>query len=157
MLNSGPMSPAAPVAIIDTLNALLEAERGSVFRFMGEGSPYLSRATAEVRRPLQEMVDTTQRHVIELAELIESLGGHPSPCLMVQPEEQFLAFLSLKFLLPKLVHEKELTLRRYENALSSLRDAPPQVRAVLSAHLAEHRAQLEVLQRAADEVIRASK
>ena len=148
---------ATPVAVVDILNSLLEAEMNSIFRFMGEGSPYLSRATAEVRRPLQEMVDTTQRHVIELAELIESLGGYPSDGLNVQPEEQFLAFLSLKFLLPKLVHEKELTIRRYENALSALRDAPPEVKAVLSAHLAEHRAQLGVLQRAADEVIRASR
>jgi hypothetical protein len=157
MINSAAMPPAAPVAIIDTLNALLEAERGSMFRFMGEGSPYLSRATAEIRRPLQEMVDTTQRHVMELAELIESLGGYPSDGLNVQPEEQFLAFLSLKFLLPKLVHEKELTIRRYENALASLRDAPAEVKAVLDAHLAEHRAQREILQRAADEVIRASR
>ena len=38
------------------LNSLLEAELNSVFRFMGEGSPYLSRATADVRAPLQEMV-----------------------------------------------------------------------------------------------------
>jgi len=149
------MSSPAPVAILDTLCALLDSEVQSVFRFMGEGSPYLSRATADVRRPLQEMVETNQRHVRELADLIESLGGEPRLMPAVSPEEQFLAFLSLKFLLPKLVNEKELVIRRYENALASLRGAPPEVRGLLESHLAEHREQLKVLRRASEEVIRA--
>ena len=155
MLNSAPMT-SAPVAILDTLSALLDAEVQSVFRFMGEGSPYLSRATADVRRPLQQMVETNQRHVRELAELIESLGGEPRLMPAVSREEQFLAFLSLKFLLPKLVNEKELVIRRYDNALRSLPpDAPSGVRALLEAHNADHRAQLKVLERASEEVIRA--
>jgi hypothetical protein len=156
MLNSPPMPPPAPVAILDTLCALLDSEVQSVFRFMGEGSPYLSRATADVRRPLQEMVETNQRHVRDLADLIESLGGVPRLMPGVSPEEQFLAFLSLKFLLPKLVNEKELVIRRYENALRALAaSAPPEVRGLLESHLAEHREQLKVLQRASEEVIRA--
>jgi len=149
------MSSPAPVAILDTLCALLDSEVQSVFRFMGEGSPYLSRATADVRRPLQEMVETNQRHVRELADLIESLGGEPRLMPAVSREEQFLAFLSLKFLLPKLVNEKELVVRRYENALASLRGAPPEVRGLLESHLAEHREQLKVLEKASEEVIRA--
>jgi hypothetical protein len=149
------MSSSAPVAILDTLGALLDSEVQSVFRFMGEGSPYLSRATADVRRPLQEMVETNQRHVRELADLIESLGGVPRLMPGVSPEEQFLAFLSLKFLLPKLVNEKELVIRRYENALAALRGAPPEVRGLLESHLAEQREQLKVLQHASAEVIRA--
>jgi hypothetical protein len=147
--------PSAPVAIIDTLSALLDSEAHSVFRFMGEGSPYLGRASAEVRRPLQEMVETNQRHVRELAELIEMLGGVPQMMPGVSREEQFLAFLSLKFLLPKLVDEKRLTIRRYDNAIASLRGAPPEVLDVLQRHDAEHREQLKVLERASEEVIRA--
>ena len=148
--------PAAPVAIIDTLAALLDSEAQSIFRFMGEGSPYLSRATADVRRPLQEMVETNVRHVRELIDLIVALGGNPQMMPGVSPEEQFLAFLSLKFLLPKLVNEKELVIRRYENALRALAPgAPPEVRGLLESHLAEHREQLKVLQRASEEVIRA--
>src|SRR5947209_5437518 len=99
MLNSHTMSPA-PAAVIDVLNSLLEAEVNSIFRFMDESYPYLSRATVEVRRPLTEMVQTNQRQAGELSELIESLGGYPAP-RSVAPEEQYLAFLSLKFLLPK--------------------------------------------------------
>src|SRR5947208_16698725 len=110
MVESPAMSP--PAAVIDALNSLLEAEQGSVFRFMGEGSPYLSRAAAEVRRPLAEMVTSTDRRAGELFSLIESLGGSPIP-RGLRPEEQYLAFLSLKFLLPKLVTERELTIPRY--------------------------------------------
>lgn len=153
MINSAPM--AAPVAIIDTLNALLESERGSVFRFMHEGSPYLSHATADVRRPLQQMVESNERNVRELGGLIQFLGGVPTPSWGVQPEEQFLAFLSLKFLLPKLVDVKKLTIERYDNALSALAGAPAEVRAVVERQLAEHREQLLVLERAAEEVLRA--
>ncbi len=146
------MSEAHPsVADIDALNSLLEAEQNSVFRFMDEGSPYLHRATAEVRRPLHEMVASSHRHAGELHALIESLGGIPAPRLL-QPEEQYLAFLSLKFLLPKLVDAKKLTIRRYENVLHALPHAPTEVKSVLNAHLAEHREQLKVLEKAAAEV-----
>ena len=155
--DSATVMPSAPAAIIDVLNSLLEAELNSVFRFMGEGSPYLSRATADVRRPLQEMVDANARHCRELAEMIGALGGYPLP-RSLQPEEQYLAFLSLKFLLPKLVDSKDLTIRRYDNALKALGPgAPPQVVALLRRQQAEHRAQRDVLQKKADEVIAASR
>ena len=145
-----------PVAVVDTLNSLLEAEQGSVFRFMGEGSPYLSRATADVRRPLQEMVEANKRHVAALGSMIQRLGGFPAP-RPVRAEEQYLAFLSLKFLLPKLVDEKSLIIQRYDNALRAIPDAPPQVTRLLRSIQAEHRAHLEVLKKAAEDVIAASR
>src|SRR5881394_2775811 len=110
---------ATPLALVDTLNALLEAEQSSIFRFMGEGYPYLNRATVDVRRPLQEMVNTIDRRAGPLADQIERLGGVPSFAPRgVDREEQYLAFLSLKFLLPKLVEAKNLLIERYENALN---------------------------------------
>ena len=157
VLDSPAMASAPPVAVLDALSSLLEAEQNSVFRFMGEGSPYLSRATAEVRRPLQKMVDDNARHVVELADLIQALGGVPAP-RAVRSDEQYLAFLSLKFLLPKLVTDKELILRRYENAIRSLANiAPPQVMAALKRIQSECRADLEMLRRVSDEVIAAAK
>jgi hypothetical protein len=156
MVDSPTMS-SPPVAVIDALNSLLEAEQGSVFRFMGEGSPYLSRATAEVRRPLQMMVEANQRYVMALADMIQRLGGEPRP-RPVRPEEQYLAFLSLKFLLPKLVDEKVLILQRYENVLRSLpADAPREVVDLLRRHQSECRAQLEQLKKASEDVIAASR
>src|SRR5687767_2430988 len=89
------MTMSAPVAVVDTLNSLLEAELNSAFRFMGEGSPHLSRATADVRRPLAEMVVAEQRRAARLAHAIEALGGVPNPQPAIRDEEQFLAYLSL--------------------------------------------------------------
>ena len=153
MVTSATMPQSAPVAVIDALNGLLEAELNSVFRFMDEGSPYLSRATVEVKRPLEAMVRTNHRHAAELADLIESLGGYPVP-RSIRPEEQYLAFLSLKFLLPKLANEKQFTIERYENALRAIPTAPPQVSDVLRAHIATHRRDLEILNKAAADAAR---
>jgi hypothetical protein len=121
---------------------------------MDEGSPYLSRATAEIRRPLNEMVLTMQRHIMDLAYLIEQLGGVPTPVRAVQPEEQYLAFLTLKFLLPKLADAKKLTIERYENALRALKgSAPADVIDLLQSHLTEHRDHLGILQKAGQELL----
>ena len=141
----------ASVVVVDIVNSLLEAQLNSMFRFVEESSPYLGRASAEIRRPLHEMVEMTGRHAVELAEMVESLGGTPAP-RSIKPEEQYLAYLSLKFLLPKLVEETGLTLQRYRNAITSLPDAPAEVLDLLNRHLAEHQAQLEVLKKAAADV-----
>ncbi len=151
---------ASPVAVIDALNSLLEAEMNSIFRFMGEGSPYLSRATVEVRRPLAEMVLAERQRAGQLADLIESLGTVPTPQVGVRRDEQFLAYLSLKFLLPKLVEEKRLELERYENALRGIKpfpNVPPAVPGVLTAHIAQLRSELAALEQAAAHVAAAGK
>ena len=142
---------AVPVAAVEILNDLLDAELNSVFRFMGEGSPYLSRATAEVRRPLADMVASSDRRAGEIYSMIESLGGTPVP-RGLRPEEQYLAFLSLKFLLPKLVTEKELALKHYRNALDRMRTLPqasPEIIGMLERHVAEMAQELTALQTAA--------
>src|SRR3954469_16898045 len=147
---------SAPVALIDTLNALLEAEETSVFRFMGEGSPYLGRATAEVRRPLAEMVDTIESRAGRLVDQIERLGGVPTSIPRgIDREEQYLAFLSLKFLLPKLVEAKQEMITRYQNALKSIRaneDGAADAKTLLTELTEEHRAQLKTLEEAATRV-----
>lgn len=147
---------SVPIATVEILNDLLDAELNSVFRFMGEGSPYLSRATAEVRAPLAAMVESSNRRAGELFNLIESLGGSPIP-RGLRPEEQYLAFLSLKFLLPKLVTDKKLCIRRYENALNGIRHVPNGTGVVtetLNGHLAEQKRELKVLEEAAANVAR---
>ncbi len=144
---------SAPVALIDMLNALLEAEQTNIFRFMGEGYPYLSRATVDVRRPLQEMVATIAMRADSLANQIESLGGVPSSApLGIDPEEQYLAFLSLKFLLPKLVEAKKVLIERYENALRLMRNNE-EVLSLLETLLQEHQAQLKTLEEASMKVL----
>ena len=147
---------SAPAALIDVLNSLLEAEQTSIFRFMGEGSPYLSRASADVRKPLVEMVNTIQDRAGRLADKIESLGGVPTNIPRgIDREEQYLAFLTLKFLLPKLVEAKQGLIERYENALKALRpndSSAADAKSLLTALLAEHHAQMDTLKTAAARV-----
>ncbi|MBA2706329.1 MAG: hypothetical protein H0U59_00810 [Gemmatimonadaceae bacterium] len=147
----------APVAVVDTLNSLLEAELNSVFRFMGEGSPHLGRATADVRKPLAEMVVAEQRRAQRLADAIEAFGVTPTPTPADRREDQFLAYLSLKFLLPKLVDEKQLQIRRYENVLRVVPMSEEAMVALLNAHLRELREELEILEKAAAQVIAAAR
>ena len=124
---------SAPAGAVDVLASLLESTVNSIFRFMGQGSPYLGRATAEVRKPLQEMVVANHRRAAELAEMLEALGAPTTVQGSPQQNEQYLAFLSLNFLLPKLVEEKKICLARYENALGAigrLPQMPPEVPAL---------------------------
>ena len=151
------MTMAPPAAVVDILSSLLDAMLGSVFRFMGEGSPYLGRATAEIRRPLAEMLVAERRRARELADLIDSLGTVPTPHPVIRDDEQYLAYLSLKFLLPRLVHEKKLQIERYENALSAIGKESREVGVLLAAHLDEMRRELAQLERSANHVIAAAK
>src|SRR5580693_4240840 len=91
-----------PAAVVDALNALLESEQNSIIRFMGDSSPYLGGAPTGIRQLLRELLDNNLKRSEELYHLIETLGGSPRP-RGLQPEEQYLSYLSLKFLLPKIV------------------------------------------------------
>ena len=110
---------AAPAVIVDVLNSLLEAEQDSIIRFLGPGSPYLTTATVRLRDDLAAMVVANDRRSAGIAETVDRLGGVPLP-RKPQPEEQYLAYLSLKFLLPKLVDAEQLLIDRYDNALNLL-------------------------------------
>src|SRR5690349_5999996 len=103
---------ASTAAILDVLSGLLDAEQGSVFRFMRAGTPYLTRATVETRERVEAMADASLRQAAELAATIDGLGGTFRP-EGVHPENQYLAYLSLKFLLPKLANAKRQTIERY--------------------------------------------
>jgi hypothetical protein len=134
--------------MIDALNSLLEAEANSIFNFVGTGSPYLDHAGPEIRQPLEEMRKHLDQHERELSDLIRTLGGEASSPPAPQAEEQYLSYLSLKFLLPKLVDAKELMIRRYENVLRAI-DKNPQITPLLRRHLAEMEVDLATLRRIA--------
>jgi hypothetical protein len=142
----------APAFLLDALQSLLDAEEASIFRFMRRGTPYLTRADADTRREVEAMAEASDRHAAELAELITRLGGtiRPAP---VQSENQFLAYLSLQFLLPKLAEAKRRMIERYVNTLRALKDAPPEVIELLNVHLVQHRHDLARLELAIAEHI----
>src|SRR4051812_29630937 len=151
--------PNSPAAIVDALQSLHEAEQGSVFRLMGEGSPYVTAAPESVRAPLRRLHEANRRHVRELADAIRHLGGTPQGRRGPEPtgDESYLKFLSLKFLVPKLVQEKELLLARYHNALRALpKTAPPEVTTLLRRQVEEQAANVKDLAAVAAPALAAS-
>jgi hypothetical protein len=144
--------PNVPEAIIDTLNGLLEGHLGSIFHFVIRGSPYLNDAPADLRQLITEIDGVCKRETEDLVKLIESIGGVPRMRHRVAPEEQYLSFLSLKFLLPTLVNEKDLLLTRYENARASIGSGYPQVVDVLERIETEQCVYIEKLKAAASRV-----
>ena len=117
-MHYSPLVPNTPAAILDALLALHEAEQGSVFRLMSKGSPYVRQAPEELRGRMSELNETNRRHIEELAAVVRQLGGVPQP--RPAPVEPYLQYLSPKFLVAKLLNEKELMLRRYENTLRAI-------------------------------------
>ena len=154
MIHSGTMA-TAPAVVLDTLASLLEAEQASIVRYVKPSSPYLTRATAKLRADILEWVAASERRETELAGTIARLGGWPGP-RGLQPEEQYMAYLSLRFLMPKLVDAKQLLLDRYENALTQLGKepgTPPEVTQLLTRLRDEHAEQLAAVRKASDEVL----
>lgn len=135
-------------AVLNILNDLLDVEVNSVFQFLGDSGTYLDRSTAPIRRPLAEMIAASHRRVDELVQCIDALGGTPI-ARGLQIEEQNLAYLSLKFLLPRLVGAKELAIARWESVYQLLRDRAPAAASLIEKQLAEHRSHLSILMQAA--------
>jgi hypothetical protein len=147
------MVTQAPQSIIDTLNGLLEGHHGSVFPFVLTNSQQLGKAPAGVRELLAETHEVCERQSHALVQLIKSLGGTPRVTEPNRTNESYLSFLSLKFLLPTLVNEKDLLLQRYENARASVSEHnSPAVYAELKRLEDEQCALLGRLKKAAREV-----
>jgi hypothetical protein len=91
------------------------------------------------------------QHEKELSDLIRRLGGVPSDPPPPSADEQYLAYLSLKFLVPKLVEAKNLMIERYEHARAVIGDKPG-IQQMLQKHLAEMQVDLTTLKRIAGQV-----
>ena len=137
--------PTTSAAVLDALCSLLDAERGSIFRLTGSDSPYVAKASAQVRQMLQTMFESSYTHEREIAQEVRRLGGEPAGRTSARPEEPYLEFLSQRFLIPKLVGEKELLIRFFENALHSIGHESAEVRQIIQRQLAQHKADLESL------------
>jgi hypothetical protein len=132
--------------IVDLISDLLQGEQAGAFHFMTEADPYIKRAEAEMRRPLLEMIANTIRREGELAAILDELGSTPPPPA-VSKENQYLAFLSVDFLLPKLKESKLASIRNYEKAIR-IAGGNQFVTSILEQHLREHRSELEQVDRA---------
>ena len=132
--------------IVDLISDLLQGEQAGAFHFMTEADPYIKRAEAEMRRPLLEMIGNTIRREGELAAILDELGSTPPPPA-VSKENQYLAFLSVDFLLPKLREAKLASIRNYEKAIR-IASGNEAVTPILEQHLRQHRSELEQIDKA---------
>ena len=132
--------------IVDLVSDLLQGEQAGAFHFMTEADPYINRAGAEIRKPLLEMIRATVRREGELAAVLDELGSTPPPPA-VSKENQYLAFLSIDFLLPKLKEAKLASIRNYEKAIR-IAGGDEMVTAVFEQHLRQHRSELEQVEKA---------
>ncbi|HEX2972111.1 MAG TPA: hypothetical protein VHP11_07245 [Tepidisphaeraceae bacterium] len=130
--------------VVTILNALLRAEHGGIFRFIASSDPYITREAAAIRRPLQNITAAALRHEAELIDLIEALDGIPQ-APAVTPEHQYLSFLSLEFLRPKLVEAAQRAIANYESALASISASSPDVANRLKNHLIDYRQFLDAI------------
>src|SRR5258706_14613477 len=59
------LSMVTTAALLDALYGLFEAEEASVFRFMRQGNPYLTRATAETQRDIERLPQASSLHTAQ--------------------------------------------------------------------------------------------
>jgi hypothetical protein len=129
--------------IAAVLQRLLVSEQRGAFHFLSAADPYVSRATPHFKRALQRMIADTLRREGELAALLEDIAADV-PISAVNPEHQYMAFLSFDYLLPKLREDKERSARQYESAATALGGSGLAAE-IVARHLQEHRAELEAL------------
>jgi bacterioferritin (cytochrome b1) len=143
-----PMISSRPIRVTEVLNDLLDDELNSVFRVLADNAPYLGRSAGAIRQPLAEIEKSCLRRANELADLIVALNGTPI-ARGLQSQQQNLGYLSLSFLLPKLIAAKEIAVQRWTTALSAVTNRSTRAKALLENQLYEHEIQLLQLMRAA--------
>lgn len=136
------MTPSA--AVVDTLNSLLEAEANSIFHLVGAGSPYLKDAPADLRTSLEDMRQRLDAHERELIHFIRAMGGEESSTPPPKAEDQYLSFLSLRFLIPKLTEAMELMIQRHDNGMKLVASDKPAAE-MLRRHVTEMQTDLNTL------------
>ncbi len=113
------MTDAAIGPVTEALRELARAEQQGMLRLMGEGSPHWTRADAGLRAALARMLRSSDRRLGELAELLEPMG-EDLPRVLSGHEQQYLAYLSMRFLLPKLIVEKREMVERYDRVIMTI-------------------------------------
>ena len=133
--------------LLDVLRRLLESEQSGVFGFLAAADPYVSRASASIKRLLQRIVAEQAQRMTELGAWVEELGGVVGP-LRPTLEHQHLAYLSFEYLLPRLRDDKARSIGAYEKAIAVLGHDEDGIAAMLQGHVESHRRDLEALHKA---------
>ena len=132
--------------LADEISLLLATETCSLARHLESCSPYLTARTYPVWRDLQHMRQASEQHAERLSRLQEQLELPPRP----QPFSSEVAnyhYVTLEYLLPKLIAEKRSQIAAYRRAIAHA-GRNEQVRTDLESLLADNEAQRASLERA---------
>ncbi|QOV90208.1 hypothetical protein [Humisphaera borealis] len=129
--------------IADVLNDLLGAELGSLFASAVASGSHAGLRGAGLRRTMQYVAEADARRAGDVAALIESLGLEPAPSR--QQQEPVESYLSIDYILPRLIADKQCTLQAYRDAVAQLSEVSESIAALLRRHLTEHAGELEIL------------
>lgn len=125
------------------LNRLLIDVARSLLQYVGESWP---RATSDQQRTLGRIVERQQQHIAALAELLEhrrwviDVGRYPTEFTTLN-----LHYVSLDFLLSRLVESERQLIARIEATLRDCRD-DPEAAELVEQLLAEERENLQTLE-----------
>lgn len=140
------MTAVQAMDVVDVLCGLLAGEQGNLFHFMKEADAYIRPGEVGLRRLIQGMIEADARREEELIGLITERGGCPRLALVV-PERQYMAYLSMEYMLPRLIESREASVRRYEKAVKEVGEEEG-VAGVISKQLGELGEELEALRKA---------
>lgn len=129
-------------ADIDTLNALLAAEYGSLVHRLAEAGTHVTWPAAGDHQIVQQMLRETQAHQAALAESILRLRGSPRPPTY-PTSVGGVHYLKLSFLMPQVIANVRNIVRLYESA----RVVDKAAAQVVRRHLDDHRRHLAELER----------
>ncbi len=129
-------------SIAEVLNDLLASEHGSPFASVVRSTPHLGQRGLDVGRAIKYIATADARRAADLWSLIDSLGLEALPG---RHHHQAEAYLSIAYVLPKLIDAKQRVLQQYREAIAALGEGTPSIAAILKRHLTEHAGELEVL------------
>ena len=139
----------AAVDAATLLTALYWAESQSLLAQLVEKQPYLTRSEARWRKSLLEMIARSRHFGDDLMAVMAKLPGprlvetHQHSAETVAAVDW--AFLSLDFLLPRLIASKQNLLTIYESAVAQLTGAPVALTEMLRRHIGAHQSDLQLL------------
>lgn len=138
------MTIANTASLADQLCSLLAEEQDSVFVFLARCGSYAGKR-GDLARLVCEIAQSSNSRAAELWQLLDELEAPPRPC-GVHADRQYLAYLSLQFLLPQLLQAERDVLGRCETARAAAAEHP-HARDVLDQHCRQHQQNLDLLGR----------
>ena len=130
--------------IVGILNELLTLEQRNLVTRLLESTVFVSRLSVEDLNTVRRMARAGEEHGAWLADAVLQLGGVPGP-RGIDPTSADLHYQELHHVLPRIVADREVIIRKYTMAARRL-DDEPQAAQLVARILERHRDELTSLQ-----------